>query len=373
MRSSRIMPGKRQVKPKMVHRLDAADLAALAFLKGFDGVSSGMWLQLQSLLKGDTDQKGMDPAEISKLVKNILETSQKEIPMNVLNEALRFPHLIRVLASLSKPSQLDVQLCEKSGDPSKPNKAMSEKMDQNPNPQTAPQHLSKEKSAEFVEKQRQMPKLPMENPVASKAKPPHAEPMETALKGVLQALNQLDEQFKSTEEKKFSDPHIAAKEAPKQERMLTPQKSSHLESSTQEKKPQHSDSKPVSAKPEIHVETKQTKPHEEKVIERQVQSSQTQVKEDKIVSSVSTHTTVVLNKKEAELQMTTSSKGFAQAQTTTQAQSSEKTVIPAAPYQTQFQATDLRRKEKKKYPHYFSDNEEGEEGSDHNDPNPDRK
>ena len=356
----------------MVHRIDAADLAALAFIKGFDSVSSGMWLQLQSLMKADPSQKDMDPADVSKMVRTILETCQKEVPTDVLKEGLKFSHLIRVLPPLSKPSQQDVQLREKGGDLSKPNTAQSEKMDRNPNPQSFVRPQTKE-SSEFVEKQRQLPKQTMEGLSASRAKPPHSEPMETAVKGVVQALNQLGEQVKPKEQKKLAEPKIDTKESTKQEVASAPKKSSDTESSAKEKNPQQFESKLSQNKSETQVEGKQTQPREEKVVERQVQSSQVQVKEDKISLSVSIHTTVVPNKKESELQMATTSKGLAQAQTTTQALSSEKTVIPAAPYQTQFQAADLRRKEKKKYPHYFSDNEEGEEESDHTDPNPNRK
>jgi hypothetical protein len=354
--------GQNRDPSSMVHKIDAADLAALAFIKGADGVSPGMWLQLQNLMKGDMSRQEMDPAEISKLVKNILESGNKEVFSQTFQEGFKFPPSIRLLPSLSKPSQQDTQLLEKGGIQTKLPDAKPEKMEagtKKPGSQQESQNGPlKESGSQQVERQRQLPKMGLDTLNASKSDSKEFKPMETAIKQVAHSLAQLNPQ----DGKKETKPPVENKEVV-----------AHKSEGSNPTKPLEPTTKPdIEMKSGDKASKDLNKPEKliaDKVVEKQIFTAKTEVKETTKSSNVIANSPVLPNKKETELQLATTSRGVAQSNASAQTQSSEKAVIPGAPYQTQFLPSELRRKEKKKYPHYFSDREDGEEDTDPQDHN----
>lgn len=364
----------------MVHGLSPADLAALNLIKGFDGLSAGMWLQIQDLMEsGFSDKELASHEELSKLVKNILESTPKE--------GKAFSQPVKLLPTLEKLSpEVNKKLVSSEGQAERSAAALpakSEKQTLSADPKSALMADPKEKltsptsqkSPPFLSKDSLLsPRFPLSQPQPSLKM---ADPLQQAVKEVVKALSLLLPVKEKRSEEPASErgnrsvppmPKSAAAEsmpkgqiAPSKEAKLDKKESTKVESQSSFGAPKEGKSVEKRSMEQTAKETPttylQAKP------EAKVPAQITPF-------SMTPQAPLPLNRKAFELELTAQTKSAAQAPVThiPPTPAAEKGILTAAPHQSQFNLSDTRRKEKKKYPHYFSDHDEEQEHSEQEQP-----
>jgi hypothetical protein len=196
---------------------------------------------------------------------------------------------------------------------------------------------------------------------------PTPQPMSNAVKEVIQTLLF----FLPPTVKKDAEPKMLLQANVTPETLVKPStKASNTEfmakdqNPKQEPKAAEKKAPTTELRPATTTQPKESKAMETRVVEQKDQhpTPSSQLKAEKPAPQQFTPTPI---RKEAEVAFST-----AQAQTAAQAPTAQRpTVVPGAiPFQTPLTPSEVRRKEKRKYPHYFSDLEDGEEQLDQEDP-----
>jgi hypothetical protein len=348
----------------MVNRIGIAEIAAIASIRSIETLPPELWLEIQGLMTGRELETGADHAELSKLVKNLLETpSGRE-----LRDKGTFSYFTSLISMSAKPSTEKIKLIEtRSGElsllPSKASKIEFELQNQ---VETA---ILKEKNLEKIiaqkpeGKSQQQPEEVRRNPEL----PPLSKPLQQAINEVVKVL-------------RFIFPHIdknavdnadSYKSAASPSSMIQPPnetKDANLALKKYQSNPKIGSKKqPASKENSYYSVIHQRVRNEESSIFKQPMKATILHKEEKReVDRTSLH--ILPAKKEPEHTLNLGFKNTAQEQQMNQTRQIDRNSIPGAPYQAQFSTADSRRKEKRKYPYYFSDQEEGEDAEQNNDP-----
>ncbi len=353
----------------MVHRLDAADLAALAFIKGMDGLTPGMWLQLQGHLMGKEERP--DHEELSKLVKNILDSTTA----TPAKEGSKFTPFLRLPPNITKISPELVKLLE-NGKPTELPKLAHKTDKTDPKlPNQVETTLVKEKTTEKVVAQKPMGAQEHHRTEERGLKSQHvptSQPMQHAVKEVVKAMSFLnpaqdnDVERTTDTHKSTASPKSAIQPSSemKESEFMAKQKAPDQKVKTEKQEAPKSE-----FHPSFHTRT-EAKPLSKHEFIRQEPKVTQQPKEEKQAPlTPQAHQHKPLEKRGEEFSAFLGSKSAPQESAQNQARPADRNTLPAAPFPTQFSTAESRRKEKRKYPHYFSDMEEGEEDQQNNDPN----
>jgi len=346
----------------MVHKIDAADMAAFAFLKGVDSLSLG--ILLQSLISNPSGSKDeLANPELAKLVKNILESTPKE--------GGKFTHLIHHLPTIVKLNPEIVKLIKPESESSLP---LVSKIDYISNVREVPKEKGSDPTTIQKPSNLDLPKLSPHYPlrpevVGSKSQNVAlSQPMQHAIKEVVRALHTLLPNLGKKDGEKLGTEKIAIVTESLVRETAETTDTEFMESGQQLDQQTAKQENKSLPKSNFHPSFSPMNRAAQPVEKKRSFEPQAQTKVDKLKEpSMATQPQQPLLKKEGELERTLDSRPAPQSQPTIH--SAEKNVIPGAPCPTQFAADHLRRKEKKKYPHYFSDREEGDEESKNNDPN----
>lgn len=356
----------------MVNRLDAADLAALSFIKGMDGLSPLAWLQLQGLIAGRSPEDKLNHAELSKLVKNILDASTG----NLEKGRPALSHFTTLLPSFNKLTPETVKIVELSKGDLLPASPKTDKIDPKA-PNQVETSVTKEKKTEQSIAQKPIGTHQHTRSEEHSLKSQHvplSQPLQQAVKEVVKALH-------------FLGPQIDTKEVVKAEISSSP-KSTITPTDYLTKPELQTKPKPNLEDPFVKTESPTKSPKEQQAAKPRETIKLNQEPVNKAESKDTTRpleqkkeATVIGNfqqippqKKEAELSSFQGFRGAAQEQAATQQpRSADRTIIPGAPFQAPLGTSESRRKEKRKYPNYHSDQEEGEDAEQNNDPNHKRR